>query len=49
MNLPARGHVQIRVAEVTDDHVVGVTLQGHALAGCVRFSTRAPVPASVSR
>ena len=40
MTLPARGHVQIRVAEVTDDHVVGVTLQGHALAGCVRFSTR---------
>jgi NADH dehydrogenase len=38
MALPGRGHVQIRVEEVTDDHVVVSTLRGHALAGFVRFS-----------
>ena len=38
MNLPARGHLQIRVVSVAEDHVAGVTLKGHALAGCVRFS-----------
>jgi NADH dehydrogenase len=40
MALPGRGHVQIRVEEVTDRHVLVSTLRGHALAGFVRFSTR---------
>ena len=38
MALPGRGHVQVRVEEVTDDYVVLATLRGHALAGIVRFS-----------
>jgi len=46
IGLPIRGHVQIRVAEVTADHVVGVTLRGHALAGCVEFYA-SPTPAGV--
>lgn len=37
--LPGRGHVQIRVEEVTDQHVVVATLRGHAVAGIVRFAT----------
>jgi hypothetical protein len=40
LGLPGRGHVQIRVAEVTDGHVVISTLRGHALAGIVRFGAR---------
>ena len=39
MALPGRGHVQVRVEEVTNDYVVLATLRGHALAGIVRFST----------
>jgi NADH dehydrogenase len=40
ITLPGRGHVQIRVEEVGDRHVVVSTLRGHALAGIVRFSTQ---------
>jgi hypothetical protein len=36
--LPGRGHVQVRVREVTTDHIVLATLRGHAVAGIVRFS-----------
>jgi hypothetical protein len=39
MALPGRGHVQVRVEEVTDAHVVLATLIGHAVAGFVRFRT----------
>ena len=35
--LPVRGHVQIRVEEVTRYSVTCVTLDGHPLAGVVRF------------
>jgi hypothetical protein len=38
MALPGRGHVQVRVEEVAERHVVVGTLRGHALAGIVRFS-----------
>jgi hypothetical protein len=37
LGLPGRGHVQVRVEEVSDHHVVLATLQGHVLAGVVRF------------
>jgi NADH dehydrogenase len=40
MALPGRGHVQIRIEEVADDHVVGATLRGHSLAGIVLFSAQ---------
>ena len=40
MALPGRGHVAIRVEDVSDEHVVVSTLRGHALAGFVRFSAR---------
>jgi NADH dehydrogenase len=40
MALPGRGHVQVRVEEVAERHVVVATLRGHAVAGIVRFSTR---------
>jgi uncharacterized protein YbjT (DUF2867 family) len=36
--LPLRGHVQVRVAELTDHDVTLLTLEGHPLAGAVRFS-----------
>jgi NADH dehydrogenase len=35
--LPARGHVQVRVEEVTKYSVTCVTLGGHPLSGVVRF------------
>lgn len=35
--LPLRGHVQVRVAEVTDRRITMLTLEGHPLAGAVRF------------
>ena len=37
-SLPARGNIQMRVAESDDRHVTFVTLEGHPLAGVVRFS-----------
>jgi nucleoside-diphosphate-sugar epimerase len=37
--LPMRGHVQVRVAEMTPSRVTLLTLAGHPLAGAVRFLT----------
>lgn len=37
MSLPVRGHVQVRVEKVTGNEAVLVTLQGHPLAGAIRF------------
>jgi NADH dehydrogenase len=37
LHLPGRGHVQVRVEEADDTHVVLSTLRGHPLAGVVRF------------
>jgi nucleoside-diphosphate-sugar epimerase len=37
--LPMRGHVQVRVAEITPRRVTLLTLAGHPLAGAVRFLT----------
>jgi hypothetical protein len=39
IHLPGRGHVQVRVEEADDHHVVLATLRGHPLAGFVRFRT----------
>jgi len=35
--LPMRGHVQVRVAELSATHATLLTLEGHPLAGAVRF------------
>lgn len=35
--LPMRGHVQVRVAELGRTHATLLTLEGHPLAGAVRF------------
>jgi hypothetical protein len=37
MSLPVRGNVQVRVQEVTPVKATLVTIQGHPLAGAVRF------------
>jgi NADH dehydrogenase len=37
--LPMRGHVQVRVAEVTPRSATCLTVDGHPLAGAVRFAT----------
>jgi NADH dehydrogenase len=37
LSLPMRGHVQVRVAELEPDRVTFLTLEGHPLAGAVRF------------
>jgi NADH dehydrogenase len=37
MSLPVRGHVQVRVEKLTPNEAVLVTLQGHPLAGAIRF------------
>jgi nucleoside-diphosphate-sugar epimerase len=39
LSLPLRGHIQVRVAEVTDRRFTLMTLDGHPLAGAVRFQT----------
>jgi NADH dehydrogenase len=36
--LPMRGHVQVRVAEVTPRSATCLTVEGHPLAGAVRFA-----------
>ena len=40
LELPLRGQVQVRVEEATDDHVTFATLEGHPIAGIVRFIAR---------
>ncbi len=37
--LPLRGHVQVRVVEAKDNRITLMTMQGHPLAGAVRFLT----------
>src|SRR4051812_39509471 len=37
MSLPVRGHVQVRVEHLTPNEAVMVTLDGHPLAGAIRF------------
>lgn len=39
LHIPMRGHVQVRVEEVTPNAISAVTLQGHPLSGTVRFLT----------
>ena len=41
LSLPVRGHIQVRVAEADERVTTLVTLQGHPLAGAVRFLTEA--------
>lgn len=43
--LPMRGHVQVRVAELEPRRVTLLTLEGHPLAGAVRFLCEARGPA----
>jgi uncharacterized protein YbjT (DUF2867 family) len=38
IGLPGRGHVQVRVEDVTPERVVLATLRGHTIAGFVRFT-----------
>jgi NADH dehydrogenase len=37
MHLPMRGNIQVRIEEMTPRHMTLVTLEGHPLAGAVRF------------
>jgi len=37
MRLPVRGHIQVRVEELTERSLTLATLQGHPLAGIIRF------------
>lgn len=37
LSLPLRGHVQVRVAEAAERTITMLTLEGHPLAGAVRF------------
>ena len=46
LDLPLRGHVQVRVAEVDERRFTLMTLEGHPLAGAVRIQTE-PVDAAV--
>ena len=39
MSLPARGTVQVRVEEINERRMTLCTLEGHALAGAIRFLT----------
>jgi len=39
LDLPLRGHVQVRVAEVDERRFTMLTLEGHPLAGAVRMQT----------
>ena len=41
LDLPLRGHVQVRVAEVDERRFTLMTLEGHPLAGAVRIQTEA--------
>jgi nucleoside-diphosphate-sugar epimerase len=40
MAIPLRGHVQVRVEEIGDRTITCVTVEGHLLAGVIRFSVQ---------
>jgi NADH dehydrogenase len=40
LELPARGHVQVRVESIDEESVTLATIEGHPLAGIVRFRCR---------
>ena len=42
--VPMRGHVQVRVEEVTPRSITNVTLEGHFFAGVIRFLAEEPEP-----
>jgi len=42
LDLPFRGHVQVRVVEVDERRFTLMTLDGHPLAGAVRIQTESP-------
>lgn len=44
LGVPVRGHVPVRVVEVAERTVTLVTVEGHFLAGVVRFLVRTPDP-----
>jgi uncharacterized protein YbjT (DUF2867 family) len=44
MSVPLRGHVQVRVEQVSSRSVTMVTVEGHLLAGVIRFMVREPAP-----
>src|SRR5581483_6160721 len=37
LEIPVRGHIQVRVAELTDRKITLLTVAGHPIAGAVRF------------
>jgi nucleoside-diphosphate-sugar epimerase len=43
LEIPLRGTIQVRVAEVQDRAATSVTLAGHPLSGVIRFLVREPV------
>lgn len=47
LEIPLRGHVQVRVEEVEPRAITAVTLQGHPLTGTVRFLAEEPEPGVV--
>jgi uncharacterized protein YbjT (DUF2867 family) len=47
LELPARGHVQVRVEQIEDRSLTLATLEGHPLAGVVRFAARDTGPRAV--
>ena len=42
LDLPLRGHVQVRVVEVDEERFTLMTLEGHPLAGAVRIQSESP-------
>jgi hypothetical protein len=48
MNIPMRGHIQVRVEEITPQRMTFVTLAGHPLAGAIRFAAE-PLPGEGAR
>lgn len=40
LELPPRGHAQVRVEEIDEDSITMATVEGHPLAGVVRFEFR---------
>jgi NADH dehydrogenase len=47
LGVPLRGHVQVRVQEVTPRAITAVTLEGHFFAGVIRFMADEPRPGVV--
>jgi nucleoside-diphosphate-sugar epimerase len=47
LEIPLRGHIQVRCVDISDQTITMVTLEGHPLSGAIRFDVAEPAPGTL--